>query len=224
MNKIICTVYNSFKRGAIKKKLTTLMLVFVSIMSFNMSVVASSVTEENIVLIDEQSQLDETLDIVFEFLNKQPVIKIGTLVDSNYTIPINEGYSVNVNIENKEVPKGRASFPSEANKNYKYSVTISNIRGSGTVVHNVHYSTGDYYDGTTILTLSVRDVTVSYIAPDKWTTKSSSNKVLEDTTGYNKTSSVTVFERSFYSDENVTIIVSMSSSTDSNLLIDYDRT
>lgn len=223
MRNIKHSIHNIYSTSTlIKKQLISFLLICVCLLSFNLTAVAATLTNENTILNDPQAQVNKTLSIVFEYLNNLPDIQIGESFVKSYIIPINKEQSVTATVENKEIVTSRSLEPHNPNSSYTYTVTLSNIyAGSGKIVHKVYYDTKGYIDNSTVLTVDATNVTTSSVAPDNWSKTGSVAYLDTEYPTLIETSSFNQFKRNGYKDINFYIFTSIAPHKDSKLMVDY---
>lgn len=213
-----------------KKTLFTFLLILIFIGTSTNDVFASTIEKElDITSIQndiQQEEIDRRMDIVFKYLNEYANTK-NLENHTSFDIPVDENTVINATISNQEMTKtkatGRYTSTIKAKTGYTYTLTLSNVVGSGDITkYIVKYRTGiKSSKGTYPLTIS--SVSISGKAPSGYSlgTKKTwignyNGNIIVSTGGHIK------YTRSLLSDKTLNFSsVKLGSLPNNQLVIDY---
>lgn len=146
-----------------------------------------------------QEEINRRMEIVFDYLNEhtqredfngQSSLTLNIPVDEDVIVTAEVANQIDANFIANTV--GSDTFSIAADTTYNYTLTITNVLGSGDqTVYKVNYTTGDANEyGNGVYKLTVNSVTITgtptglYEIGDIYTTIGSNNNIIVTTGGY----------------------------------------
>lgn len=194
----------------------------------SLAFVPTSAVGVNEVPDNTQEQIEETLSVVFDYLNNQSPLSLGHLENRIYNIPVGEE-TVVVSVRNEQVQTGRGAnyeeYPIQKNTSYTYTLTINKIHsGSGSIVCKVYYNVGEIFTGfTDVYRLLVIDATATVTPPNFYSIRSSGTAINHnwDNTPIGEVATVANFSSSILSDFSYMVEIDLASLEGSIIRVTY---
>lgn len=215
-----------------KKFLST--FLFLILIGLSTSNTFASTVDQNLVIPAEvnaaddiqQEEIDRRMNVIFGYLNEY-ANNPAYIDQKSFDIQVEKDVIVNAEISNQEVTKSRAlgstNFKVKANTSYVYTLTVSNVVGSGDITrYTVNYRTGSA-SSNGAHSITVNSVSISGSAPSgyslgtKFTWIGNSNgNIIVSTGGY------ITYTRKLLANKTLNFnSVSLGSTPNNNLTVDY---
>ncbi|MNI20651.1 hypothetical protein D3C81_1449100 [compost metagenome] len=178
-----------------------------------------------------QEEINRRMEIVLDYLNEHTQsADLNGQSSLTFNIPVGEGAIVTAEVANQKdldlsaKTVGSDTFSITANTTYNYTLTLTNVIGSGDITkYTVNYTTGNSTDyGNGVYKLTVNSVSITgtpsglYSVGATYTSIGSNNNIIVSTGGYIE------YNHPILSDKTLLIVpVDMGSLSGGTLIVNY---